>query len=29
VLFARPDVGGGTLALLFGLSNLVYGVSRW
>jgi hypothetical protein len=28
VLFARPDVGGVTLALLFGLSSLVYGVSQ-
>jgi uncharacterized membrane protein HdeD (DUF308 family) len=28
VLFARPDIGAVTLALLFGLYNLVYGVSE-
>jgi uncharacterized membrane protein HdeD (DUF308 family) len=28
VLFARPDVGAVTLALLFGLFSLVYGVSQ-
>ena len=28
VLFARPDVGAVTLALLFGLYSLIYGVSR-
>jgi hypothetical protein len=26
VLFARPGVGAGTLALLLGLFNLIYGV---
>jgi uncharacterized membrane protein HdeD (DUF308 family) len=28
VLFARPDVGAATLALLFGLFSLIYGVSQ-
>jgi uncharacterized membrane protein HdeD (DUF308 family) len=28
VLFARPGVGAVTLALLFGLFSLVYGVSQ-
>jgi|SRR5215472_7677787 len=28
LLFARPDVGAITLALLFGLFNLIYGISR-
>jgi len=28
VLFARPNVGAVTLALLFGLFSLVYGVSQ-
>ena len=28
VLFARPDMGAVTLALLFGLFNLVYGIWR-
>ncbi len=28
VLFARPDVGAVTLALLFGLFSLFYGISQ-
>ena len=28
LLFARPDVGAVTLALLFGLFSLIYGVSE-
>jgi uncharacterized membrane protein HdeD (DUF308 family) len=28
VLFARPNVGAVTLALLFGLFSLIYGVSQ-
>ena len=28
LLFARPDVGAVTLALLFGLFSLIYGISR-
>jgi len=28
LLFARPDVGAVTLALLFGLFNLIYGITR-
>jgi uncharacterized membrane protein HdeD (DUF308 family) len=28
LLFARPGVGAITLALLFGLFSLIYGVSR-
>ena len=28
VLFARPNVGAVTLALLFGLYSLIYGVSQ-
>jgi uncharacterized membrane protein HdeD (DUF308 family) len=28
LLFARPDVGAITLALLFGLFNLIYGITR-
>jgi len=28
LLFARPDVGAVTLALLFGLFSLIYGITR-
>jgi uncharacterized membrane protein HdeD (DUF308 family) len=28
VLFARPDVGAVTLALLFGLFSIIYGISQ-
>ena len=28
LLFARPDVGAITLALLFGLFSLIYGITR-